>query len=168
VGATLHLDIGPVVFHHLAEALHSAVNVEYMRLRAVSFSPDEMIANMRDIPPLHNLFCFHLAHDTHPEAGYQLLQKLTLPGLSELHISEPSFDPNPVAAIRTLLSRSGFSFATLSIVITNGTLSESWYRRKLPSVGTITARGPDVQVLDPADDPSDSDEEDGSQNASDN
>jgi hypothetical protein len=55
----------------------------------------------------------------------------------------------------------------LSIFSADGALSESWYRRAFPAVETITVRGPELQELDPADDPRDSDEEDRGENASD-
>ncbi|KAJ6546190.1 hypothetical protein DFH09DRAFT_1171434 [Mycena vulgaris] len=140
----------------LAEVLRSTTNLSSLRVDIMAPDDNETIANIPEIP-LTNLRSLELGSNSDPRACMQLLEKLVLPGLVDLHISEPGFLPNPAAPIQNLLSRSGCNLRTLNIEIVDARRPKAYYTRSLPSVGTIVVlRGFLDEIYD-----SDEDEESG-------
>ncbi|KAJ6546178.1 hypothetical protein DFH09DRAFT_1171381 [Mycena vulgaris] len=98
----------------LAEVLRSATNLSSLRVDIIAPDGNETIANIPEIP-LTNLRSLELGSNSDPRACMQLLEKLVLPGLVDLHISEPGFLPNPAAyytrslpSVRTIVVLRGF------------------------------------------------------------
>jgi hypothetical protein len=108
----------------------------------------EIMEDIPDIPPLLHLQTLRLygAHLSNSLAFAQLLEKLILPALNNLHVSTPSLPPR---AIKQFLSRSGCHLPSLHIEIQRSLFSEAYHRRVLPAVGTFVHEdSPDADPLD--------------------
>ncbi|KAJ7435776.1 hypothetical protein B0H11DRAFT_2207470 [Mycena galericulata] len=106
----------------------------------ISSSDVAIMASMLDVPPLLHLRWLILTTDfadVDSVSQMQLLERLTLPALETLRISERSFPIDPVVTICNLLARSGCSVKTLHILIDEAAFSLAYYRDGLPSVGSI-------------------------------
>ncbi|KAJ7435770.1 hypothetical protein B0H11DRAFT_2256814 [Mycena galericulata] len=127
--------------HELAEILRSTPKIVKCFVDIVSSSDVEIMSNTLDVPPLLHLRSLSLTNfaEAYSRSQMQILEKLTLPVLEELRISERSFPLaiDPVISIRNLLARSGCPVKSLHIHIDEAKLSRAYYRAALPSVGHI-------------------------------
>ncbi|KAJ7128716.1 hypothetical protein C8R44DRAFT_778553 [Mycena epipterygia] len=126
---------------HVAQLLRAAINVDSFGIQILSSSDDEIMANLADVPPLVHLERLTFirvdgsGHD--PRAQTQLLAKLTLPALNYLCLSEPTFRPDLVLAVQSLLSRSRCHLPSLCIEITDADIPSIYYRQAWSSVGKV-------------------------------
>ncbi|KAJ7435767.1 hypothetical protein B0H11DRAFT_1937246 [Mycena galericulata] len=131
--------------HELACVLRGAVTLEILTAE-VLFADEDGMEQLPVIPPLHHLQTLDLRHplsrrsDPESKSQMQVLEKLTLPALRILRVSEACFIPSPVVTIKDLVARSGFPIQRLHITIDFALRGESYYREEFPSVGAITVR----------------------------
>ncbi|KAJ7176180.1 hypothetical protein C8R43DRAFT_555315 [Mycena crocata] len=125
----------------LADVLRAAVNVTVLTLQLVSSPDEEAITTFPSIPPLLHLRTLELCHPLQGDPLFtpemQLIDKFTLPALRLLRISEQYGQHSPVQPICDLLSRSSCPLKLLRVEIRRATMSESYYRGHLPTVGEI-------------------------------
>lgn len=136
----------------LATVLRSSPNVGYFmgELAAPSIHQPTP-ADVEPIPPLAHLHSLNLTADAHSHAYVGLLEKLTLPALRVLRLSEVSAMDEPGAAVRDLLARSGCQ--RLRIIVVDAEYSKRFYRTLWPSVREIVLQRP--EDADSADESSD-------------
>ncbi|KAJ7176243.1 hypothetical protein C8R43DRAFT_1118766 [Mycena crocata] len=138
----------------LANMLCATTNLEILHIQIVSSVGAATIAALPDIPPLRSI---HTLAFMNPQPGWgtavnsqmQLLDQLSLPGLRELHVSEPYFAPDPVRALTEWATRSNYSLRGLQrLCINDARRSKEYYRNGLPLVGAIILKraGPDSDI----------------------
>jgi hypothetical protein len=135
------------IMDELIEILPLIVNIVNLFVEFRS-EEQEIMEDIPDIPPLLHLQTLRLygAHLSNSLAFAQLLEKLILPALNNLHVSTPSLPPR---AIKQFLSRSGCHLPSLHIEIQGSLFSEAYHRRVLPAVGTFVHEdSPDADPLD--------------------
>ncbi|KAJ7127700.1 hypothetical protein C8R44DRAFT_873512 [Mycena epipterygia] len=101
------------------------------------------MANVPEVPPLIHLHTLDITRESD-------LEKLTLPTLIDLCISEPCFTSSPAGPVKIFLSRSGCHLPWLRIAITEAQRPRSHYRRAWPSVGKLVVRQPEPDDSDSA------------------
>ncbi|KAJ6532846.1 hypothetical protein DFH09DRAFT_1181741 [Mycena vulgaris] len=134
---TMLANVSVPFVHDLTEVLVCMVNLETLDVAIISASDDEIMANIAAIPPLVQLRRLDLGDGSDPKACMQLLEKLTLPALSEFRLSGFCFTPS---AIQNLLARSRCHLPSLCITIADAELSAGYYRLSLPSVGSVVVK----------------------------
>ncbi|KAJ7435768.1 hypothetical protein B0H11DRAFT_2256812 [Mycena galericulata] len=143
--------------HELMVVLSTAPNITRFSAEILSSSDAESMARVGDIPPLLHLHSVELLHplNTKPDlmAYIQLLDKLTLPNLLNLEVSEPCFPDTPIRAIESLIKLSGCPSYLLRIRVERAQYSRRHYRSKLPFVDSLTIK------VDPFGDPDESEDE---------
>ncbi|KAJ7759401.1 hypothetical protein DFH07DRAFT_884339 [Mycena maculata] len=113
--------------HELIYILRALVNIGQFRVGITASSPDEIMANIRDLPPLVHMHTLSLDGESDPVGIMQLLDCLTLPALTSLHAVERCLMSLGAPAVQRLLVRSGCTQWAICITIRKATVFNHAY-----------------------------------------
>jgi hypothetical protein len=126
----------------LAEILRLAVNLVHCSARLQQFVDQNLPVVAPHLHLQDLILTPYRLSDDYNMATIAVFDKLTLPALRRLRVSEPWFGPNPAASLAEWVSRSGCGLQQLEI--THSTTSENSYREVLPLVPKISIYRSDV------------------------
>ncbi|KAJ6464197.1 hypothetical protein C8R47DRAFT_75071 [Mycena vitilis] len=139
------LSVGWIEPYQCADVLHQLVNVNYCRL---NIDPVDNFKSLQDVtlPFLETLILSAAFPNGHFMRGSPL-DRLTLPALQRLHVSQNLLDPgDPIATLTQLVSKSARNLHTLCVP---GAKSPHLYQRAFPSVMLILKVTGKLDNMDP-------------------
>ncbi|KAJ6565474.1 hypothetical protein DFH09DRAFT_1363723 [Mycena vulgaris] len=134
---------------HCLNILSGTVNLTYCRFQKIWSwdGAEDMRLGDVTVPHLETLILGHAIHNN-PQGGF--LSQLNLPALRTLRVSEALIQPDPVATLSSLVSRSQCSLQELWIAV--AFLPSTTYRTAMPSVHSLTVdKNIDLPFFDKAD-----------------
>ncbi|KAJ7161792.1 hypothetical protein C8R43DRAFT_1233406 [Mycena crocata] len=153
-----HISLRDTEPTQVLDVLRSAPNITYLKAELAWSSGTDAWAAIPAVAPLAHLEILSLTGAPNHESHSQILEKLTLPELLLLTVSERCFGvlERPEVCVRELIARSECEPGCMHITVTDAQLTTRHYRRAWPAVYMVS-----VKHMDDGNDYS-ADEEDGS------
>ncbi|KAJ7125807.1 hypothetical protein C8R43DRAFT_958278 [Mycena crocata] len=140
-----HISVRDTEPRQVVDVLRSAMNVIYLNAELVWSSDTDALVAVPAVPPLAHLEILYLTGALNHASHRQILEKLTLPALVLLTVSERCFGilEGPEGYVQELIARSECETGCMHITVTDAWFTGRHYRRAWPAVHMISVEHPD-------------------------